>query len=205
MQLILDNLSKKYPKNKLFENINYKFEINKAYAITGENGSGKSTLIKIMAGVTAPTKGDVVLVSNGKTVEKEKIFQFLSITAPYLDLIEEFTLKEHLEFHAKFKKVRNGANIDDEIEAANLSKSMHKTVSEFSSGMKQRLKLILCCAFESKILLLDEPTSHLDTKGVDWYKSLISRCSNDRIIIIASNDPMEYTSFTQEILEISKN
>jgi ABC-type multidrug transport system ATPase subunit len=99
MQLILEGLSKKYPKNKLFENLNYTFETNNTYAITGENGSGKSTFIKIIAGVLAPSKGKVTFSEKGKTIEKDKIYQLLGIVAPYLNLIEEYTLKEHLDFH----------------------------------------------------------------------------------------------------------
>lgn len=205
MQLILEGLSKRYPKNKLFENLNYTFDLNNVYAITGENGSGKSTLIKIIAGVIAASKGQVTFKSNGEFIEKEKIHSLLGITAPYLHLIEEFTLKEHLEFHKKFRPIRSNFDLKEEIEKANLHLSMNKAVSEFSSGMQQRLKLILCCAFESEILLLDEPTSHLDTKGVNWYKDLVNRASNDRITLIASNDPTEYADFAEKIINIGES
>lgn len=204
MQLILEELTKKYPKNKLFENLNFTFEINNTYAITGENGSGKSTLIKIIAGVIAPSKGSVNFIENGRTVEKENIHHILGITAPYLNLIEEFTLKEHLDFHSKFKTNLLGTNILAEIENANLSQSLNKPIAEFSSGMQQRLKLILCCSFEAKILLLDEPTSHLDTKGIEWYKDLINRTSGERITLIASNNPIEYNDFAKKIINIGE-
>lgn len=202
MQLIIEGLSKKYPKNKLFENLNHTFETNNTYAITGENGSGKSTFIKIIAGVIAPSKGKVSFIENGKTVEKENIYQLLGITAPYLNLIEEYTLKEHLDFHAKFKASLFGKDVLNEIENANLNHSLNKPIAEFSSGMQQRLKLILCCSFEAKVLLLDEPTSHLDSKGIEWYKDLLHRTSNERITLIASNNPTEYNDFAKKIVNI---
>ncbi|MGJ3236783.1 ABC transporter ATP-binding protein [Marivirga sp.] len=202
MQLILEGLSKKYPKNKLFDNLNHLFESNNVYAITGKNGSGKSTLIKIIAGVLAPSKGEVKYFDHNKLVEKEKIHQLLGITAPYLNLIEEFTLKEHLDFHSKFRNIRKDLNLKDEIEKANLHQSMNKVVSEFSSGMQQRLKLILCCGFEAKVLLLDEPTSHLDKNGTEWYKDLLNRTIKEKITLIASNDPAEYDDFTKKIINI---
>lgn len=204
MQLILEGLSKKYPRNKLFENLNQVFETNNVYAITGENGSGKSTLIKIIAGVIASSKGQVKYFENKKLVEKEMIHQLLGIAAPYLDLVEEFTLHEHLDFHSKFRKVRKGFQLDEEIKNANLQKSMNKPVAEFSSGMQQRLKLILCCGFEAKVLLLDEPTSHLDQKGITWYKELLKKTIDNRITLIASNDPIEYNDFTQKIINIDQ-
>jgi ABC-type multidrug transport system ATPase subunit len=202
MQLILEGLSKKYPKNRLFENLNHRFESNNVYAITGENGSGKSTLLKIIAGVLAPSKGDVKYFDHNKLVEKEQIHQLLGITAPYLNLIEEFTLKEHLDFHSKFRNTRKDFNLKDEIKRANLHQSMNKVVSEFSSGMQQRLKLILCCGFEAKVLLLDEPTSHLDKNGIEWYKDLLNRTIEEKITLIASNDPTEYDDFTKKIINI---
>jgi ABC-type multidrug transport system ATPase subunit len=200
MQLLLEGLSKKYPKNKLFENLNHTFESDNAYAITGENGSGKSTLIKIIAGLIAPSKGQVKFLERGKYVEKEDIYKLLGITAPYLTLIEEFTLKEHLEFHSKFRSIQVGKNLLDEIKNANLHKSMNKPVAEFSSGMQQRLKLILCCSFQAKVLLLDEPTSHLDSKGIAWYKDLLKRTMKEKITLIASNDPAEYSDFAKKIV-----
>lgn len=205
MQLILEGLSKKYPKNKLFENLNHTFEINNTYAIIGENGSGKSTLIKIIAGVIAPSKGYVKFIKNGTSINKENIHQILGIAAPYLNLIEEFTLKEHLAFHSKFKTSLLNKDIMDEIENANLNQSLNKPIAEFSSGMQQRLKLILCCSYEAKVLLLDEPTSHLDSKGVEWYKDLLKRTSADRITIIASNNPVEYNDFAEKIINIGDN
>jgi ABC-type multidrug transport system ATPase subunit len=202
MQLKLEGLTKKYPKNKLFDNLNHTFESDNTYAITGANGSGKSTLIKIIAGVIAPDKGQVNFIENGKTIEKEYIYKLLGITAPYLSLIEELTLEEHLQFHSKFKKLISGISIIDELDRANLQHSLNKTVAEFSSGMQQRLKLILCCSFETKILLLDEPTSHLDSKGIEWYKDLLKRSSKEKITLIASNDPDEYNDFTEKIINI---
>lgn len=202
MQLILEGLSKKYPKNRLFENLDHIFESNNVYAITGENGSGKSTLIKIIAGVIAPSKGEVKYFDHNKLVEKDKIHQLLGITAPYLNLIEEFTLKEHLDFHSKFRNTRKDFDLMDEIKNANLHHSMNKVVSEFSSGMQQRLKLILCCGFEAKVLLLDEPSSHLDKNGIEWYKDLLSRTIQEKITLIASNDPTEYNDFTKKIINI---
>jgi len=202
MQLVIEGLSKKYPKNKLFEDFSYTFESDNVYAITGENGSGKSTFMKIIAGVIPASKGTVSIFENKKKIDKDNIHQILGITAPYLQLIEEFTLKEHLEFHSKFKKLLVGINLDEEIERANLSKSINKNVQEFSSGMQQRLKLILSCCYSSEILLLDEPTSHLDIKGIAWYKDLIKRTKQKRMLLIASNELDEYNDFAKKIINI---
>ncbi|HET8858828.1 ABC transporter ATP-binding protein [Marivirga sp.] len=204
MQLILEGLTKKYPRNKLFTDLNFTFESDNAYAITGENGSGKSTLIRIIAGVIAASEGKVKFIDNGELIEKENIHKYLGIAAPYLQLIEEFTLREHLNFHSTFRKPNSNQNILEEVKNANLHASLDKSISEFSSGMQQRLKLILCCSYEAKVLLLDEPTAHLDTKGINWYKDLLRRSLDKKIILIASNDPAEYNDFAKKIINIGK-
>ena len=202
MELIIEQLSKKYPKNRLFDNLNYKFVSNNVYAITGENGSGKSTLMKIIAGVTPPTHGEVTFLEAGVKINKDNLHKMIGISAPYLSLIEEFTLQEHLDFHSKFKEVLDDINLLEEIESAKLLPSLNKNISEFSSGMQQRLKLILCCCFQSQLILLDEPCSHLDSNGKKWYTQLLSKTKKDRLVLIASNEPSEYNDFTEKIIYI---
>ena len=202
MQLIFQDLSKKFFKNRLFENLNKVYYTNHVYAITGANGSGKSTLLKIIAGVLAPSKGYVILKDGDITVSKDDFYSKIGICAPYLDLIDEFTLKELIKFQLKFKKAIHQTNIEEEIKLANLDKSWDKPIAEFSSGMQQRVKLILACCFQSEVLLLDEPTSHLDEKGCLWYHDLLKRKFNNRITLIFSNNSKEYISFTEDIYQI---
>jgi len=73
-----------------------------------------------------------------------------------------------------------------------LHHSEHKAIKNFSSGMKQRVKLALAFCSDTQILLLDEPTSNLDQQGVEWYLSLIEQCSSNRLVIVCSNQEQEY-------------
>jgi ABC-2 type transport system ATP-binding protein len=191
MLIQLENLTKRFNQERVFENINYTFELGNHYAITGSNGSGKSTLIQIIAGCSLPSAGIVKYSKAAQGILVEEIFAEVSLAAPYMDIIQEFTLLELLEFHFKFKKIASDKNISDLIEDAYFSGSENKFIKNFSSGMKQRLKLALAFYSDTSILLLDEPTSNLDEKAINWYSEKIKDIDN-RLVIIASNQPEEY-------------
>ena len=202
MLIKLENLTKRFNQERVFENINYTFESGQHYAITGSNGSGKSTLIQIIAGSSLSSKGKINYIKEGCDIPVEEIFKEVSLATPYMDIIQEFTLLELLEFHFKFKNLISNKTVNDLIEDAYLMGSEHKFIKNFSSGMKQRLKLALAFYSDTSILLLDEPTSNLDRKAIDWYAEKIEMVNN-RLVIIASNQPEEYKS-CQHTLDIEQ-
>jgi ABC-type multidrug transport system ATPase subunit len=116
-----------------------------------------------------------------------------------MELPEEFTLKETIEFHFKFKKPFGNLGPKEITEILYLENHQHKPVSQFSSGMKQRLKLGLAVFSDVSLILLDEPTSNLDKRGVNWYSQLIQDFTKDRAVIICSNEPREYEFCNQKI------
>ncbi|MES2873068.1 MAG: ABC transporter ATP-binding protein [Bacteroidota bacterium] len=201
MKIILEQIGRRFNREWIFKNVNYTFEAGKTYAILGANGSGKSTLLQLISGSLTSSEGKINYSKNGVQVDIENIFPELSLAAPYLDLIEEFSLSEHIDFHFQFKKFRKGYDKASLIALLNLLHSEHKSLKNFSSGMKQRVKLALAFCSDTKVLLLDEPTSNLDQQGVEWYRSLISRFSTDRLVIICSNQEHEY-SFCQERINV---
>ncbi|MFQ3214001.1 MAG: ABC-type multidrug transport system ATPase subunit [Marivirga sp.] len=201
-EITITKLSKGFNKQKLFSELSFSLKTNETLAITGANGSGKSTLLRILAGVLPPTKGTITISKNNKIVSADNLHQHINICAPYLDLIDEFTLREHLTFHSKFKEEIRDVSLEETIQRAGLHHSYSKLVAEFSSGMKQRLKLILSLCFVGDILLLDEPTSHLDQAGKKWYQDIMKVYSKNRITIIFSNEPSEYTLFTKKFINI---
>ncbi|MEM8523011.1 MAG: ABC transporter ATP-binding protein [Bacteroidota bacterium] len=201
MQIELSKLSKRYRYEWIFRNLDYTFESNKCYAITGANGSGKSTLMRILAAYLSPTKGKITHQFQGKTLSSDHIYQHLAYAAPYMDLIEELSLKEQLLFHQKFKSFLPKLSIEELLQLLAFKKSKNKQISHFSSGMKQRLKLLLAICSDVPLLLLDEPTTNLDRQGIDWYLELIERFGKNRTIIVASNVEEDY-GFCDAVLSI---
>ncbi|TPE43450.1 ABC transporter ATP-binding protein [Pontibacter mangrovi] len=202
MQVKLKGLGKRYNYEWIFRNLTYTFEAGTAYAVLGHNGSGKSTLLTIMAGHNLASEGQLSYRLDGKTVEHDHVYRYLSLTAPYLELVEEFTLLEMLDFHTRFKPLRHQLSTLALIDRMGLQRSKHKFVKDFSSGMKQRLKLGLAIYSDSSLLLLDEPTTNLDQEGVAWYQEHVAQNKEGRLIIVGSNIHHEY-SFCDEQLRIS--
>ncbi|HFA48954.1 MAG TPA: ABC transporter ATP-binding protein [Bacteroidetes bacterium] len=201
MKITFQQVSKRYRYDWVFKNIDYSFEEAGRYAVTGPNGSGKSTLMKLLSGHLSPSKGKAVFFWKNKKVEAEDVYLHISFAAPYIDLIEEFTLLEILDFHQKFKPFQKGLASKNIVELLAFPKSKNKEVRHFSSGMKQRLKLALAICSDSSLLLLDEPTTNLDKQGVDWYLDLIENYLGNRTAVVASNIDVDY-AFCGERLDI---
>ncbi|WP_347158221.1 ABC transporter ATP-binding protein [Pontibacter chitinilyticus] len=202
MQLNLSNLGKRYNYEWIFRNLTYTFEPDTSYAVLGHNGSGKSTLLTVLAGYNLHSEGTITYTSGSKIINADVVYQHLSLTAPYLELVEEFTLAEMLDFHTRFKPLRHQLSQQQLIERMGLQRARNKYVKDFSSGMKQRLKLGLALYSDSSLLLLDEPTTNLDAEGVAWYQEHVAQNRKDRLIIVGSNIAHEY-SFCDHHLHIT--
>lgn len=189
MTIQLQNIGKRYRLEWIFWGLNHTLSPGERWAILGPNGSGKSTLLKVLSGHLSPSTGEIVFENGGLKMEEEKIFKKISYAAPYIELIEEFTLEEALRFHAKLKPLLPNFTPAKLYELLALPRARQKEIRFFSSGMKQRLKLALAVCSDTPILLLDEPATNLDLQGVEWYKNLISDYAAARLVVIASNDP----------------
>lgn len=200
MQIVLNKISRRFNREWIFKNIDYTFSSGKSYAILGINGSGKSTLLQILSGVLTPSAGNITYQLKGKPITAESIFNELSIAAPYLELIEEFTLSEAVNFHFNFKKRLNDITDEAVIAILDMQKSRNKQLKYFSSGMKQRVKLAFAFLSSTPILLLDEPTSNLDSQGLQWYHDMIKNYTKERLVIVCSNQEEEYNFCDEQLL-----
>ena len=200
MELIVENAGKKFSQNWIFRHINVIFESDKQYAITGNNGAGKTTFLKILAGIMPLSEGSIVYKNQEQLYYTDSFFKYISLVGPYTELIEEFTLKELFFFYSKFKQIT--LKFDELLSITNFHKVKSLQIKNFSSGMKQKLKLALALFTESEILLLDEPTSNFDKENINWYLENIKRASKDKILIICSNQQYEY-SFCQKVLDVN--
>jgi len=197
----LSNIGRRFNRDWIFRRVDYTFNSPETYAILGPNGSGKSTLLQILNGSLSPSIGQIDFFKGDEKIDIEQVFKHLSLAAPYLELIEEFTLAEVIDFHFKFKPYKAGFDQSAVINLLGMPASKNKAIRYFSSGMKQRLKLALAFCADTPMLMLDEPTSNLDSQGVDWYLGLVEHYAQNRLTIICSNQPHEY-NFCNHILNI---
>ena len=202
MEITIQGLGKKFQKEWVFRNLNCTFQNNIPTAIVGPNGSGKTTLLKLIAGFMQPSEGNVSYRNQSNEIGSDQIFKHMALAAPYLELVEELTLLEFLEFHFSFKSMVSGFSIQDFVQETSLTRAADKYIKHFSSGMKTRLKLGLCFFGASPIMLLDEPASNLDSKGLDWYQQNIMSAQKNRLLIICSNQKYEY-QICEQIVDLA--
>jgi len=201
MQIILNNVGKRFNREWIFRRCSYEFQSGKTYAITGSNGSGKSTLLQVISGSLTHNEGSIEIKKEQQPITPDQLYTNISIAAPYLELIEEMTAKEMLDFHAQFKPLIDSISINDILKTVSLETAINKQIRYYSSGMKQRLKLAQAFFSNTPILLLDEPTTNLDAEGTALYHNLISNYTKGKLVIVSSNDKQEY-DFCEEVIRI---
>mgnify|MGYP003543111389 CR=1 FL=1 len=202
MTICLSDAGKRFNRDWIFRHFNYTFESGQSYAITGPNGSGKSTLLQALSAGLMINEGNIQYSLPAGALAKEGInniqcsteyiYQHISICAPYLEVVEEMTLTEFLNFHNGFKPFLAGIATESIITNIGLEKAVNKQIRYYSSGMKQRVKLAQCIFSDTTIVLLDEPCTNLDAAGIELYHSLINNYCKDRLVVVSSNDEVEY-------------
>lgn len=208
MRISLTDAGKRFNREWIFRHFTYTFEEGHSYAITGPNGSGKSTLLQAISGSMHINEGSVQWsIGNPSTGAQEQlanevVYNHVSLCAPYLEVVEEMTLKEFFHFHQGFKPFLPGLTSEKIISILNLEKAVNKQIRYYSSGMKQRVKLAQCILSDTAIVLLDEPCTNLDITGIELYHQLINDYCKNRLVVVSSNDEVEYR-FCREKINIS--
>ena len=202
MNIFLDNIGKRFRYDWIYRRVNFEFTAGGRYAVLGPNGSGKSTLLRVLCGHLTPTEGTVRWDRGKMPVARDDVFRQVAYAAPYVELMEELTLTELLDFQRRF--VEFPSSLPDSaalIERMDLRAARKREVRFFSSGMKQRVKLALAICSRRPLLVLDEPTTNLDANATQWYLDLIAEFGTHRTIVVASNVPTDY-SFCDQSLNI---
>lgn len=201
MTITLEDTGKHYNREWIFRHLQHVFSPESPCVLLGGNGSGKSTLLRLLAGHLLPSEGTVTYTDQNQVVANELVYAKVSMAAPYLDLYEELKLTEAIAFHAGFKPFRENLSPKQVIERLQLKRAADKALKNYSSGMRQRVKLGLAVLSDTPLLLLDEPISNLDPAGIEWYQELVAEHSAGRTIVVASNrQRAEYDFCSQELV-----
>jgi len=202
MEIVLEDIGRRFNREWIFRHLDYRFRAGGRYAILGPNGSGKSTLLQVIASSLTPSMGNIRFVSEAGHIEPDHVYRYISLAAPYMELIEEFTLTEQIRFHFAHKRYFAGFDEQSLMDLIGLQAAQDRPINYFSSGMKQRVKLALACCADVPVVLLDEPTTNLDQHGVDWYLQLVEQTSASRLLLVCSNQEKEY-GFCEHTLNIT--
>lgn len=203
MKITAENIGKKFVREWIFRNASFEILSGQKYTFVGPNGSGKSTLLQMLTGMFPASEGTIIYTdANEKVVDEDQWYKHIVIAAPYLELIEEFTLRELVQFHSNFKPLKNGISLDEFEEFIQLTHASGKLIRHFSSGMKQRLKLGLAFMSDVPIIFLDEPTTNLDTNGFQWYIDNVTKYTTNQTLLLGSNVKQEY-EFCDNIISVT--
>jgi ABC-type multidrug transport system ATPase subunit len=200
MKISLTDAGKRFNRDWIFRHLTYEFSAGHAYAIIGPNGSGKSTLLQVLSGAMQINEGNIQYSPESRTFGTElhaqyssnEVYNYVSVCAPYLEVVEEMTVRELLEFHVRFKPFLSSVSIEDAITIVGLENAVNKQIRFYSSGMKQRVKLAQAIFSDVPVVLLDEPCTNLDNAGVVLYKKMIEDYCQKRMVVVSSNDHQEY-------------
>ncbi len=191
-RIVTQDLGKRFNREWIFRNLSFTFQSGTTYAIIGPNGSGKSTLMQILWGQMPPSTGDIQYYADHTRIDPTYWYRHVALAAPYMDLIDEFTLTEQLHFHFQLRQSRDNMDVPHLLEVLGLEKASKKYIGNFSSGMKQRVKLGLALLTQADAIFLDEPGTNLDEKAFAWYMDLLKNVPSNVLILIASNQSREY-------------
>lgn len=195
---------KSFYRQWLFKDVQFSFDISpgNTYALLGNNGSGKSTFLLMLASQITPTEGTIDWIVNGISVPDYTLFKYYSLSSPAMELPEELNLSEWFAFLNKTKGMQTHVTLDYIAEICGFTqKTLLKPIGNYSSGMKQRVKLCGNLLCDTPVSFLDEPLSNLDTAGITLYQELIRQNQKSKTIFVASNDIQEY-EFIEKRFEI---
>ena len=200
LSLSAEGLTQLFGKTRLFVNLSFKVSAGDVLLIRGPNGSGKSTLIRILAGFIRPTSGDVTITTSKSTYSPRGLLHSIGMCTPEMRLYEELTGWENLLFFSGLRAlpVKESA-LKEHLERLGLAGARQRQVGLYSSGMKQRLKLLVAALHEPPILYLDEPGSNLDEEGMAIVSGVIEEQQERGVVIMASNDTREFGYATGQV------
>ena len=202
MKISLTDAGKRFNRDWIFRHLTYEFSAGQSYAIIGPNGSGKSTLLQVLSGAMHVNEGNGQWTIGNGQLANDEAYNYVSICAPYLEVVEEMTLIEFLNFHSGFKPFLSSITSEKIISILGLENAGDKQIRNYSSGMRQRVKLAQAIFSDVPVVLLDEPCTNLDAVGIQLYHDLINEYCKNRMVVVSSNDEIEY-SFCKEKLNIN--
>jgi ABC-type multidrug transport system ATPase subunit len=182
-------LAKRYGERPVFAGVDVDLDRGQLLLVTGPNGSGKTTLLRVLAGLAAPSGGDLALPGRE--------------TIGYLGhdplVYRELTPLENLTLFGRLYRIpERGERIGMLLERFGLWDVRHERVATFSRGMQQRLGLCRVLLHDPSLLLLDEPTNALDVDGLALLDEVLGE--RNRAVAVATHDPGRVERFATERL-----
>lgn len=194
--LSVNKLSCQRGYNLLFENLSFELNSGEVLRISGQNGSGKTSLLKIIAGLNTPELGSIEFdqnQSNSETYQIETLY-----LGHYAALSSELSCIENLEYLTNLNTEILSPNFHDALKEIGLENYEHEPAGNLSAGQKRRIALSLLFISQSKLWLLDEPFTALDSDGIKIIENQIEKhCANGGLCILTTHQDCNIKSLKE--------
>ncbi len=202
MRLELSGISRTFGASPVLKELSASWSGPGIHAVLGSNGSGKSTLMKVLLGYVRPDSGSIKAFWEDQELHAEERLNQMALTGPYMELPEELSLGEFLTLLETFRPAFQKEKADRWLQLCGLHNKQNQRLSTFSSGMKQRVRLLSVFACQLPFWLLDEPLANLDKAGKDFYSQVLASEKNKRLILVASNHQEEEYPFVLSTIQL---
>ena len=193
------NLSKRLGSRMVLRDVSFSAATGDLIVVTGANGGGKTTMLRILAGLSRPTSGQVLWNGSPYSIEHGSI----SYVAHEPMLYESLTVQENMQFFAELYDKPLG-RIENLLRLMDLWIFRHERAKILSRGMQQRLVLARALLIEPKLILYDEPFTGLDFSGQELLRSVLSELRSRTLQIVVSHDPHLLGDLRYEHLELAE-
>lgn len=183
----LKNISKTYGKKTVVDNFSLSVENGHILGLIGPNGAGKTTIMKMMAGLAAPSKGEMSFFGKSDNLDQFRNRMAFMLEAPIID--KSMNARQNMEYVRYVKGVADKKKIDEMLDFVGLHDVGKKAAGKFSLGMTQRLGIAMALLTEPEIMVLDEPVNGLDPEGIVEIRLMLKKLSEEKnvTIIISSH------------------
>ncbi len=183
----LEALSRDYGERTALADVSVALEEGETLAVLGPNGAGKTTLLRILATLLRPHRGAARVLGRELPREGWTVRGRIGFLGHDPLLYRDLTARENLLYHARLHDVGE-QRVEEVLEQVGMARRADEALRLLSRGMVQRLAVCRAVLHDPELLLLDEPTSHLDPAGIELVEPLIGR-SSGRTRVVVSHDP----------------
>ncbi len=199
-QISAQNIGHKFNQRCIFDGISFNISEGQSIVITGPNGSGKTTLLRIICHLIRPSQGQLIFSWDKDELSINKLYRYLGLVGPYLQLYNDLSAFENYKFFAKIRGLTNDLQYFKFLmKRMGLAGRELDELNTYSSGMLQRAKYVMALIHQPPILILDEPTANLDDNGAAIVYKIMEEQKKDKILILATNEPEEFKFGEQKI------
>lgn len=200
------DLSKSIDERPILHRLNLQVQPGEFVALLGANGAGKSTLLKVLATLTSPTSGELLLFGQSATREMIRVRGRIGLIGHQSMLYRDLSAWENLEFFGKLYGVKqSGRRADELLAALSLGDRAHDAVKTFSRGMTQRVAIARALMHDPDLLLADEPFDGLDAPSAHSLENLLAQLHQaGKTVILANHDIPQSLRIAQRAIVLRK-